>query len=424
MVAEGEIAQIRRVIGVGEAVYVAAGARAEVVRALGAEELRAPDRVIMQGDAVIALMPVSHGVTLAEVIRASGPLSAGECVWVGTRVARALARLHRAGMAHGVVDAESILIDSGSAVLLDTGAGVASATQPDDVAALGRLLRASARTSDADVMTAWTDPMSADDPSGRPTAAMVARALPGAAEERPVALPGPSVASRMRESLASSEPASEGARRGKGKPASTGPRRPPVGRQERPSDRWSALASRLSTTPRRLAMLSGGAAAALVALTVTAAFLASAEASAAPTGDAAALARGLAQSGAAIGPGDPAQAAARLTERRFDALDAGDATALLATTAEGTPARARAEQQSASVTAGALVYDGLEVSVDATQVQEEGGDSAVVAIEYTMSGYDVTVSGETTHAEPATESVVLELVLDHGRWRVSEVSAN
>ncbi|WNM25656.1 hypothetical protein RN607_05975 [Demequina capsici] len=451
-----EIAQIRRVVGVGEAVYAAATARAEVVRALAAPELRAPDKIVMQGEAVVALMPVSSGMTLAEVTRATGPLSAGACVWVGTRAARALARLHRAGMAHGAVDADSIVIEDGSAVLLDPGTGVASASPADDVAALGGLLRAAVRAVDGEVMRAWTDPMAADDPAARPTAAMIARALPGAAQERPVALPGPSVASHMRDSAAgislSAQPAGG---RGAGKPTSSGAR----GRAAAPARAVApgrrSLAARLSTTPRRLTLGVAGVAfvllllAGVLAATVltrdgdaqaTAAGELSATSSA-PDVSASASPSASTETGAprteegftttpsgdpeqvqTSGPGDPGVAAAQLTTQRFGALAASDAEALIATTAAGSPARERAEEQAISLTGGGLAYEGLAVTVGEVQVLSSAPDSALVSVAYSTSQYVVAVDGEQTTVPPAEESVQLALVAQDGGWRVSDVS--
>ncbi|WP_062202094.1 hypothetical protein [Demequina salsinemoris] len=469
----GEVTQLRRIVGVGEAAYVAAGARAEVVRALAVPELRAPDKVLMQGEAVVALMPLTEGATLGDVIRATGPLSAGGCVWVGTRVARALARLHRAGMAHGAVEADNVVIELGHAVLLDTGSGVTSATQSDDVAALGRLLRVSVRDGDADVMTAWTNPMSAADPAARPTAAMVARALPGAAQERPVALPGPSVASRMRDSVggvgrddvmgpgAAGAPArsverdvrapAAAARRGPG--ARRDPRSDHAGAPSAPpSGPWARLAGSLETTPRRLAGLTGLAGAAVVASGAAVWLLMGAGAATAEDASAAAGAASSAtavpsasldvgQSSAAKGAAeeveearaqavddgqatmeDPADAASTLTEQRFAALADGDAAALIATTAPGSTARARAEDQAAAVEAGGLAYEGLSVRVESAEVGDADEDSATVVLTYIASPHTVVIDGERSDVEAARETVELTMEAIEGNWLVSSVS--
>ncbi|WP_084126703.1 hypothetical protein [Demequina sp. NBRC 110054] len=446
----GEVTQLRRIVGVGEAVYVAAGARAEVVRALAVPELRAPDKVLMQGEAVVALMPLTDGQTLADVMRATGPLSAGGCVWVGTRVARALARLHRAGMAHGAVEADNIVIESGHAVLLDAGSGVASATQSDDVAALGRLLRGAVRDGDADVMAAWTNPMSAADPAARPTAAMVARALPGAAQERPIALPGPSVASRMRDSVEA------------GAPEPTRKRDDAAARRVS-SDAggpWSRWASSLETTPRRLAGLVGLAGSAVVACGAAIWLLMGAGASTAESGAAGAdeatsvVEEGGTVASASDGAGsatgepsesadaesagamrafadgtgaavieDPAEAAAWLTERRFEALAGADPSALVATTVPGSAARERAQSQAADVEAGVLTYEDLEVRVETVEVEEEGEESATVTLTYVASAHVVVVQGERSEVDAQRDTVELRMEKVKGSWRVADVGS-
>ena len=102
---------------------------------------------LSDGAALTHVVPAGS-VTLAE-LREKGPFRAGHVLGVGLAVVGALVELAEAGLAHGVVSAEQVLVGPGGEVVL-AGTGLAWARPPgsvggpretDDVAALGDLLR-------------------------------------------------------------------------------------------------------------------------------------------------------------------------------------------------------------------------------------------------------------------------------------------
>ena len=136
------------------------------------------------GAALTHVVPAGS-VTLAE-LREAGPFRAGHVLGIGLAVADALVELVEAGLAHGDVSAEQVLVGPGGAVVLG-GAGLAWSRPPgtvggpreaDDVAALGELLR--------DLLGAGSAPSplvlaalraSDPDPALRPSAAELRAAL-------------------------------------------------------------------------------------------------------------------------------------------------------------------------------------------------------------------------------------------------------
>ena len=108
---------------------------------------------------LVRVAPLPDGVSLTHVVpaacvtlgelRAQGPFRAAHVLAVGVAVADAPVELAEAGLAHGGVDAERVLVGPGGEVVLG-GAGLAWTRPPgdiggpretDDVAALGDLLR-------------------------------------------------------------------------------------------------------------------------------------------------------------------------------------------------------------------------------------------------------------------------------------------
>ena len=151
-----------------------------------------------RGDQVAVTEPPRDHDTLSAVLDARGALRAGECVWLGIAIAEALAVLHKAGLVHGALDSEAIVIDGGRVRLARLIDGAGDAQAADDIAALGRLLASAVREADSDRIQAWTEPMSHQDPLGRPTAAMVVHALASCAPPEEVPLPPVGVASALR----------------------------------------------------------------------------------------------------------------------------------------------------------------------------------------------------------------------------------
>ena len=69
-------------------------------------------------------MELVEGRTLHDLVRAQGPLSAGETMLIGVDVCRALAAVHGAGVLHGDIKANNVMrAEGGRTVLMDFGAG-------------------------------------------------------------------------------------------------------------------------------------------------------------------------------------------------------------------------------------------------------------------------------------------------------------
>ena len=91
--------------------------------------LRHPNVVTVYGadvhDGRVGLwMELVRGRTLAQIMAADGPFSAGEAAVIGQEVARALSAVHAAGLVHQDVKAQNVMRESGGRlVLMDFGAG-------------------------------------------------------------------------------------------------------------------------------------------------------------------------------------------------------------------------------------------------------------------------------------------------------------
>jgi tRNA A-37 threonylcarbamoyl transferase component Bud32 len=98
------------------------------------------------GAGVVDIVDLSDdGETLTLVLAfagrpVTGPLGSSEVGRIGAAVAASLADLHLRELVHGDVCADHVLVDAGGEVRL-CGLGARDATAPDDVAALGALLR-------------------------------------------------------------------------------------------------------------------------------------------------------------------------------------------------------------------------------------------------------------------------------------------
>jgi hypothetical protein len=134
-VADAETRPVRRTLGLLAALR--APALAPLVR-----------WTAMAGGAALTHRVPADAVTLAS-LRAAGPLRSGHVLAVGLALLEGLDVLHRAGLAHGAVDADAVLVGSDGVVVLG-GCGGAWSHAPgepggpapaDDVAAVGELLR-------------------------------------------------------------------------------------------------------------------------------------------------------------------------------------------------------------------------------------------------------------------------------------------
>ncbi|WP_261568500.1 serine/threonine protein kinase [Frankia gtarii] len=165
--------------------------------------------------AVVAVLPIAEGlalitepvvgaISLARLLALRGDLDPGEVVTVGLPIAQALAAAHAAGIVHGRLEREDILLEpTGRPVLTGLGvAALADAARADpvppeaasaDVHDLADLLLGAMREAtgpDAAAVAVAVATAMIDDPYRRPSAAELAAALARSATPLPVRLPG------------------------------------------------------------------------------------------------------------------------------------------------------------------------------------------------------------------------------------------
>lgn len=395
---------VERVVGTGTDDFDRVRSRVERLARIGAVSLVVPSRVTMaRGDQVAVTEPPRENDTLRTVLDARGALRAGECVWLGTAVAEALALLHKNGLVHGALDAEAVVLEGGLVRLARLVDGDDDSTPADDVAALGRLLASVVRDSDADRIGAWTDPMTHQDPHGRPSAAMVVHALASCAPPEEVQQPPMGVASALRRAAS---PHKNGAR----------------GAVPLHEARWWRLRMKTSSALKRFGLAI--AAVGLVGgLAVGVAWATHVGPWAVSKADTAALVETLQE---------PEVAGERLTVARFDALSRGDGGALIALTVVGSPARADAEATASALQNGLLRVDGLEGAVedsvslsDAATGTPSQGAIAVVRVRYRLGPHVVIAGEESTNYEGYTQTVDLTLEWVGGTgWLVSDATVS
>ncbi len=157
-----------------------------------------------EGLAVIT-RPVVGAISLARLLAVRGALDPGEVVTVGLPIAQALAAVHAAGVVHGRLESEDILLEAtGRPVLAGVGvAALADAARPDpvppgaaaaDVRDLATLLLAAMREAtgpDAAAVAVAVATALVDDPHRRPSAGDLAATLARSAIPLPVRLVTP-----------------------------------------------------------------------------------------------------------------------------------------------------------------------------------------------------------------------------------------
>jgi hypothetical protein len=387
IVGTAETTARERVVGHGHDVYEAVRARVATMAGVSHSALDVPSRVTMlPGEAVAVAEPAYGAPTLQATLDSRGALRAGECVWVGMAVAEALAALHRAGLAHGAVEAGAVRLAAGRVMVANLVDGPHDATAADDVAALGRMLESCVTGPETERVRAWTEPMTHVDPAARPTAAMVARALGSCAPPEPLQQAPRGVASSMRAAVAQPE-------RVRKLPQAR------IWRWRQAARAWSLKAAL------------GLAAVLIVAIAVWVGVALWGGAPAMPPLTA----------GAAPAQHDPAWVAREATQARFDALQSAEPDALLGWTAEGSPARAEAEATADAVASGRMVVDGLTATIDQILVDTaavSSPDLAIVRVTYSLSDHVVTMDGLATHFDGYSQTVDLELQRVEGGWRV------
>ncbi|QCB93380.1 hypothetical protein [Cellulomonas shaoxiangyii] len=347
------------------------------------------------------------GPTLAAVRAARPPLTDAEAVTVAVPVAQALAALHDAGLAHGTVAADRVVLrPDGFPVLVDLRGVLAGAGTADgDVRRLIATVLGVLPPLEAELaaglpeLTRLRDALEDVARRGAPAAADVVDAAFGAAEPAPVHMPDP-------DALAGAQVALDA-----GRSLPRGAPTPEVTRRARRPRRRRAV--RAGVTVLVLATL-----AALAVVGVTAL-----REGAAPVPDAV---RGGAGAAAEATPGraadDPAAAAADLTRRRAVALAAASADGVAALHVAGSPSFAH-DVALLDQLAGAR-SDGLTVAVHDAVVsgRTPDGDAVVLVTSSVGSHTRVSTAGERTTV-PATAARTVELVLRRTGegWRVWDV---
>lgn len=434
---------VERVVGEGADRFDAVKSRIEQLRRLNQPALLVPTRVSMvRGDQVVVAESRHDHDALRAILDARGPLRAGECVWVGRGVAAALAALHREGLVHGALGAEAVVVADGHVSLARLVDGEAGASAPDDIAALGRLLALAVRDADADRVSAWVEPMTHDDSTGRPTAAMVARALTSCAPPEELVPTPMGIATALRRAAAAPRETRESAsvalpsdsrwwgpppklpklpkwgRRGGDAVARAGRgtdrgefadrefadrewgdrewgdrergTRPAVALEEA---RWWRLRLKVGRWAKRAGL------GLLAVVAVMGIVMASARAL--NDGDDPAKAPLTPASAPLTNPDSPVLAARQLTLSRFAALARGEGVALVALTAKGSPARADAQDMASSLAAGSLRITGLDGFVTNAVLLEAVTPGAAVTPEGAARR-----AGATTAAEPPLRAVI------------------
>jgi hypothetical protein len=434
---------------------VDAEARA-VRRALGVlAGLRAPALApLVRWTAMAGGVALTHRVPVDAVglgsLRRAGPLRSGHVLAVGAALLEALDALHRAGLAHGAVDADAVLVGPDGGVVLG-GCAAAWSVAPgepggpapaDDVAAVGELLRdllgpASAPGPLVVALVRAVDP----DVALRPDARSLLEALRRCGRPEPlldvlwrtpsaelgdpdVVEPAAHEHGELRHRASEREEV----------PMPTAPARPvsprelrPVAAPARRRPQRRRSASRRPRGQGRLFVVLGlaGAVIGTAYVVLAASGEAGPAASTARTAPAVGVSRAAATSVPAQAPGeDWAAVLGALDDRRTAALAAGSAERL-AEVATGTAYAADLSllrsiaASDARLEGGSLVLEDVApVSVSAT--------TAVLQVRDRRSAYTVVVGGTRNSVpERAARTWTITLVRDSapspGTWRVAEV---
>jgi hypothetical protein len=397
-------ASLERELGSGGDLLTSALARAAALERARARcrGVSTPSRVWRRPDGVVAYtVDVAKGASVAEA-SGSGRLCLGQVIAVGVGVANALAAMHAERVAHGDVSAANVMVDGVVATLVDTMGALADergtpgfvaperdkgASPAADVFSLGMLLRSLADDDAAPVIEAWTAPLVAEDPMGRPAAAHAAAALAQCTSPEPIAAPAAPVAAAMRSSLA--------------------PRT-----VKRPADRWwRAERNAIRLSPLAAVMAVGAVAGAGLVPSLASAHDDAqipaekmvAVAVAEPTIPVSATTRQ-----------EPEDAARSLTQERVDALAAADGRALLAVSAPGSPSALADRRTADRLDSRELCFTGLSLADVSARLVREVPGGAVVEVTTTLSGYSVG----RKRVPAAQVTAVLELTLTQKGWLV------
>jgi len=371
-----------------------------------------------------------RGTSLGRLRAARAPLSDGEAVTLAVPVAGALAALHAAGLAHGAVRADAVLLDrEGRPILTDLrGALLGSGSPDDDLRRLIATVLDVLPGSDVELLAGQTSTPTARDEleallaEVAPSADAVVDRCFAAAEPEPIRLPDAGAVAWAEVSDVADRGGGAGAPVDDGRPGD--PRAAPASRRAR----------RAGDVPDRGRRRSKGAGDGR-RHPVTAAADGDRARSATSRRRAWAVGVAVLACAAAVGllvarhataePGpiaeDPAAAAVRLTQARAAALAAVDARALTAVDARGGPALATDRALVGRL--GTSRLDGVQVSAEATAAGVPQATAAAVTVTSTTSAYvRVAEDGSRTVVpEGAPRTVVLDLRLTPDGWRVWDV---
>lgn len=395
---------VTRVVGHGVGDLAAVAERLGALRVLGHPGVLVPEAISFAANGeVLATAARIAGDDAGTVARLRGGLTEGECVAVGIDVAKALAALHGAGLAHGDVSPANVVLTRRGAVLVDALAGalpgergtagfaaperVVAATPLADLYSLGRLLRSLAREEASERIIAWTEALCALEPTARPSAEVAARALRSCAEPSPV---GPTVvdlASAIRARVVPLEASTLKLAEGRTWRIRRGLLR---------GARWAAWGV-------------GGLAAVVALVTTVAALIPHPpEYYYFPTYP-------ISDSQIAA---PPPEAAGALVEARFSALAAADGAALLAvTTAEGL-ARGDDLPTATRLDEGDLRYEGLGVTVTDAEELSASGNDATVRVTYGVSAHVMWDGAERVEVAARTVTTDYDITWTGEGWRV------
>lgn len=364
------------------------------------------------------------GPTAAAVRAARPPLADGEVVTLAVPVAQALAALHAAGLAHGAVGADRVVVrPGGMPVLVDLrGALRGDGSPTGDVHRLLATLLGLMAPLDAHLAAGLDGTLRLRDALERllrtnAAAGDVVDAAFACADAEPVLVPDPDVLAGAQVALAHGRTSAPREAAGGPVPARRSRRARPV-RRRRPGAVGAVVAV--------VVALLGGGAWGVHAVTgddpAPAAATVPPRSSGVADGTRATTAKDDRGVEAVWDPEDPAAAAAALTRLRADALAAADAAALADLSVPGSPAAA-ADAAVVAALAGAR-SEGLvaDVAAVAATGRTPDGDATVDVTSGLGPHVRVTPRGERADV-PAVPSRTVELVLRwaDGRWRVLDV---
>lgn len=422
--------------------------------------------VVGDGDALVLVLDLAPGGSLARLLATRRRLDPGEVVTLAVPLAQALAAVHAQGLVHGDVtpsnvlfaaDGRPLLSDLGVARLLGTPAGATHGTRGflDPAVAAGAVPGPASDVHGlaATCLAALTGTAPYDDeghraptpdgthpglrqvleaalapaPADRPTAGAFAAAMFDAMPPAPVRLDLPA----SRRHATASAPGALGVGPGAPLEAPTHQVRsralpePAAERRRVTGVPWVDARVRCALQVPRRAAVAAAACAAAVAVSVLAGL---AWAGADPAPHAAGVRARTVAAQQAIEGSDPtatwADTLAVLDRARARAFAQGDAGRLRSVYSAGSPALGRDEAALAQLTGSRLHAEGLRLTVTDVALRSRSAGRVRLAVTDVMPSYRVVDEGGTVveHRRgrgPASWTVVL--TRDDGRWRVYDV---